>query len=186
MSADKGTPIESLETWLSGKPYWEQYVWKINLEKDSLTHEDVDRCYQYLSEHLGLIESLPGKKPAISFKNEIVVAPDGGGDTAKLKILEVKDFKEVNAISPDCSVKFGPNLTLVYGSNGSGKSGIGRLLCNACFSRGEREILPNVKAASILGPKAQATFVMDDGAGNVAEVAYTLGDNNDDLKHFYC
>ena len=184
MTADKGTPIESLESWLSGKPYWEQYVWKLNLEKDSLTDKDIDQCYQYLSEHLGLIGPLPSKKPAISFKNEIVVAPEPTDGALKLKILEVRDFGDVNAISPKCSIKFGPNLTLVYGGNGSGKSGVGRLLCNACFSRGEREILPNVKIGSTPAPAAKATFVVDYGAGNVAEIHYTLGDNNDDLKRF--
>lgn len=182
MRTNKATTPESLETWISGKPYWEQYVWKTNLEKDSLTDEDIDQCYEYLSEHLGLIPSLP-KKPDLSFKNKILVAPEEAG-TVKKKILEVKDFEDVNALSPDCSVKFGPNLTLVYGSNGSGKSGVGRLLCNACFSRGEREILPNVRTASMTGPEAKATFVMDDGAGNQSEIEYTLGDNNDDLKCF--
>lgn len=183
MQTDKGTPIESLETWLSAKPYWEQYVWKINFEKDSLTSEDIDQCYQYLSEHLGLIASLPGSKPAISFKNAMVAAPEITGNTAQLKILEVKAFEDVNALSPNCSVKFGPNLTLVYGGNASGKSGVGRLLCNACFSRGEREILPNARA-SMAESKAKATFVIDDGAGNISEVVYSLGDDNDDLKRF--
>jgi len=168
---EKDTSVESLETWLSSKPYWEQYVWKLNLEKDSLTDEDIDQCYQYLFEHLGLVDSSPNKS-AISFKNEIVVAPEAPISIAKKKIAEVKNFEDVNALSPDCSVKFGPNLTLVYGSNGSGKSGVGRLLCNACFSRGEREILPNVRTASIPGPEAKATFVMDDGAGNQSEKIY--------------
>lgn len=184
MNADQGTPVESLETWLSGKPYWEQYVWKLNLEKESLTDEDIDQCYQYLSEHLKLIDPLPGKKSPISFKNEIMVTPEKNDIPVKKKMIEVKNFEDVNALSPDCSVKFGPNLTLVYGSNGSGKSGVGRLLCNACFSRGEREILPNVRTASIPGPDAKATFVIDDGAGNLSEIAYSLGDNNDDLKCF--
>ncbi|MEE9200814.1 MAG: AAA family ATPase, partial [Candidatus Brocadiales bacterium] len=184
MSEETITQIESLKEWLSSKPYWERYVWKLNLEKDSLTDEDIDQCYQYLLECLDLIEPLPGKKPDISFKNEILVAPEETGDTAKIKILKVKNFKNVNAISVDCSVTFGPNLALVYGGTASGKSGVGRLLCNACFSRGEREILPNVREASIPGLEAKATFVIDYGAGNVAEVNYTLGDNNDDLKRF--
>ena len=184
MTTEKGTPAESLETWLSGKPYWEQYVWKLNLEKESLTDQDIDQCYEYLAEHLGLIDPLPGKKPPISFKHEIVATPEITDTTAKIKILEVKDFEDVNALSADCSVKFGPSLTLVYGSNGSGKSGVGRLLCNACFSRGEREILPNVRTASLPSPEAKATFVMDDGAGNLSEIEYSLGDNNNNLKRF--
>lgn len=184
MSTDKGTPVESLETWLTNKPYWEQYVWKLNLEKDSLTDEDIDLCYQYLSEQLGLIDPIPGHKPDISFKNEIITTPEATIGAEKKKITEVKNFEDVNALSSDCSLKFGPNLTLVYGSNGSGKSGVGRLLCNACFSRGEREILPNVRVASIPSPEAKATFVIDDGSGSLSEIKYSLGDNHDDLKCF--
>lgn len=183
MSTDNGTPIESLEAWLSAKPYWEQYVWKTNLEKDSVTDEDINQCYQYLSEYLGFIDTL-SNKPEITFKNGIVASPEATDGGVKKKILEVKNFQEVNALSTECSVKFGQNLTLVYGSNGSGKSGVGRLLCNACFSRGEREILPNVRNTSDSENEAKATFVIDDGAGNITEVEYTLGDDNDDLKHF--
>ena len=189
MSTDKGTPVESLETWLSSKPFWEKYVWKLNLENESLTDEDVDLCYKYLSEHLGLIDPIPGTKPEISFKNEIFTdttnAEDGSVSSAqKKKIVEVKDFSDVNAISGSCSIKFGSNLTLIYGGNGSGKSGVSRLLCNACFSRGEREILPNVKIASIPGPQAKATFVIDDGSGSTQDIEYSLGENIDDLKCF--
>lgn len=174
-------PIESLETWLSNKPYWEQYVWKLNFEKESLTDEDIEQCYQYLCEHLKLIDSLSANnKPIISFKHEAVSTPELIETTTKKKILEVKNFKNVNALSEDCSVKLGPNLTLIYGGNGSGKSGVGRLLCNACFSRGEREILPNVKTASQQKQEPKATFLMNDGT----EIEYTLGNEYDDLKCF--
>ena len=146
---------------MSTKPYWEQYIWKINLEKDSLTDEDIEQCYQYLCEHLGLIPSLQ-TKTEISFKNEIVIVQEAPLSTVKKKIVEVKNFENVNALSPDCSVKFGPQLTLVYGINGSGKSGVGRLLCNACFSREEREILPNVRTAFMPspGPKRHLSWMM--------------------------
>lgn len=177
------TQIESLETWLSKKPYWEQFVWKVNLEKDLLADEDIDQAYQYLSEHLGLIDA-PVKKPApISFKKEMLTTPEVVEAPAKIKIVEVKDFVNVNAISDDCSIKFGPDMTLIYGGNGSGKSGIGRLLCNACFSRGERNILPNVRNGSGSG-NAKATFVINDGSGELQEVEYEMGDDLDELGRF--
>jgi len=181
---EEGEPIESLEVWLSKKPYWEQYVWKINLDKELLTGDDVTQCYQYLCDYLGLIEPLAVEKTLISFKNEIVSTPDASNIAAKIQILEIKDFENVNAISSDCSIKFGPNLTLVYGENGSGKSGIGRLLCNACFSRGEREILPNVKVALVPDAVAKATFIAGDSNGNKADINYILGNSNDILKRF--
>jgi len=184
MSTEKNTPVESLEVWLTGKPYWEQYVWKINLEQVSLSAEDIERSYQYLLEHLGLISSPPETKPPISFKNGVVSIQETAISSSKIRIAEVKSFVDVNALSESCSVKFGPNLTLIYGGTGSGKSGVGRLLCNACFSRGEREILPNVRSASSSAPQAKATFVMVDSSGAPTEVEYLLGDNIDDLKRF--
>jgi hypothetical protein len=183
MGAD-GTPIESIENWLSNKPFWEQFVWKINLEKDSLTDEDIEQCYQYLSEHLGLIEPFTGKRSVISFKNEIISIQEDPVNVKKIKIREVKDFIDVNALSENCSIKVGPNLTLAYGGNGSGKSGIGRLLGNACFSRGEREILPNIRTSSIPAPLAKATFILEDSSGSLIDVKYSFGDNNDYLKRF--
>src|SRR5579864_7201926 len=176
MSGQKPPAVQSLEIWLSAKPYWEQYVWKLNLEKEALTEDDLNQCYAHLCEHLYLLPST-GKKLPISFKNQIALTQSKAGGLPKIKIREVKDFVDVNAIAPECSVKFGPNLTLIYGANGSGKSGVGRLLCNACFSRGDREILPNVKTSLSTQTDAKATFVLDDEAGISTEIQYTVGDN---------
>lgn len=178
------TPIESLDAWLSRMPFWEQYVWKINLEKDALTDEDIDRCYQYLSEHLGLLNRSSHETAPIRFKNEITIVPEPRVAASRIRMLEVKEFSDVNAISAGCSIKLGSHLTLIYGANASGKSGVGRLLCNACFSRGEREILPNVKTPELSDPKAKATFVIDDGFDEPKEINYSLGDNIDELKRF--
>ncbi|MGB2633599.1 MAG: AAA family ATPase [Candidatus Acidiferrum sp.] len=40
-------------------------------------------------------------------------------------------------------IRFGPQLTLLYGNNGAGKSGYARALGSAGFARGKREVLPN-------------------------------------------
>jgi hypothetical protein len=184
MSSEADTPVESLEIWLSNKPFWEQYVWKVNFEKDALTDEDLNVCYQFLLEHLGLVETPKRKPEPIDFRSGIRFLPEVTIANAKITVLEVRDFANVNALSEHCSIKFGSQLTLVYGSNASGKSGIGRLLCNACFSRGEREILPDVKSAAESPSKPRATFVIKDGWGNSNEINYSLGDNNDELKRF--
>lgn len=184
MDKEKDIPIESLESWLSNKPYWEQYVWKINLEKDSLTDDDINQCYRYLLEHLGLIDPLSEKKLSISFKNEVMLIPEEITITEKIQINEIKNFAYVNALSEDCSIKVGPKLTLVYGGNGSGKSGVGRLLGNACFSRGEREILPNITKTTPTELQAKATFVIEDNAGSLTEIEYSLGDTIENLKRF--
>lgn len=184
MEEEKGTPNESLESWLSSKPYWEQYVWKINLEKDSLTDDDIEQCYKYFSEYIRIIPPLSEEKPPISFKNEMTYLPENVTATEKIQLREVKNFVNVNALPLECSIKVGANLTLVYGGNGSGKSGIGRLLGNACFSRGEREILPNVSTETITGVRAKSTFLIGKSDGTQIEIQYSIGDNVDELKRF--
>ena len=184
MSANESKPVESLEAWLSGKPYWEQYVWKLNCEKVSLNEDDIDECYQYLSEYLGIVAATSIKKDSISFKNRTFVSLVDGTTPTKLRLVEIKDFSGVNAIPKDCSIRCGSNLTLVYGMNGSGKSGVSRLLCNACFSRGAREILPNVKDMVAQETKAGAKFIIDFGSETPVEITYALGTENKDLKRF--
>lgn len=44
---DKETPIESLETWLSNKPYWEQYVWKRKHDNEITDTFSVYFCIHY-------------------------------------------------------------------------------------------------------------------------------------------
>ena len=182
-------PIESLENWILKKPFWEQNVWKINLEKEYLTIEDINLCYKYLSEHLDLIDSTNQKPQTLSFKNNFysdneITVNNSDTNSLKKEILEIKNFSNVNAISDSCKIELNSKLTLVYGENGSGKSSISRLLCNACFSRGEREILPNLKIESSFTTEAKATFIIKDSSGLTEDIEYTLGDNIDDLKCF--
>src|ERR1700722_10761474 len=117
MSANESQPNQSLESWLSEKPYWEQYVWKLNCEKVSLSEGDIDECYKYLSDYLGFVSVTSVKKDPISFKDRTFVSSVDGTPPTKLRMIEIKEFNGVNALSKDCSIKCGPNLTLVYGTN---------------------------------------------------------------------
>lgn len=184
MTRAEETPIESLEAWLAGKPYWEQYVWKLNLEKDALSDADLDKCYEYLSDHLRLDKIASRARAAIVFRSEISTPQEIADRLEPIRLVELKDLKGVNAISAGCTITFGSHLTLIYGPNGSGKSGVGRLLCNACFSRGEREILPNVKNGAAQDTGATATFVVEDGPGKIREIHFNADDEIEDLKRF--
>ena len=50
----------------------------------------------------------------------------------------------VNALAPNQTLSFGPNVTVVYGQNTAGKSGYTRILKRACRSRFTEEILGDV------------------------------------------
>lgn len=74
----------------------------------------------------------------------------------------------VNALAAGETLTFGPKLTVVYGPNGTGKSGYARVLKAACFTRSkETEILGNVRLDKYKQPKPRATFTFDDDSSTM-------------------
>ncbi|HDU2647845.1 TPA: AAA family ATPase [Yersinia enterocolitica] len=63
-----------------------------------------------------------------------------------IKIKELSNLVHVNRIAPDQKIAFCDNgITIIYGMNGAGKSGYGRVLKHACRARDKGgAILPNV------------------------------------------
>ena len=65
----------------------------------------------------------------------------------------------VNALLPDQTLSFAPNgLTIVYGDNGSGKSGYARLIREAVTARVKRNLLGNVYRPERTAPTATFAF----------------------------
>jgi len=172
--------VDNFKTWLEGKPYWEKYLWQLHMTKDILDDEDIKKCYQYLLEDFGVVKETSGRL-AINFP-----ALDlNGADTPKVKstLDKIENLRNVNAIDDECILEFGKNLTIIYGDNGAGKSGIGRLLSNACLSRKPRKLLPNAKLVSYPTTKATADFYVSNATGSNV-IKYTLGQTHESLKAF--
>lgn len=86
-------------------------------------------------------------------------AVEGDDPDQTLLLHAIKNLTNVNALASGQEIKIGTNLSVVYGNNGSGKSGYVRILNNAFPSRGDKEILPNVFAAQNgQPPGCQFTF----------------------------
>ena len=71
----------------------------------------------------------------------------------------IKEIENVNALATGQAITINPNLTIIYGGNGTGKSGYVRLLNNAFNSRGDKNILSNVFSGVATGePTCKFTF----------------------------
>lgn len=79
------------------------------------------------------------------------------------------DLHGVNRLKSDTQLNVSEGLTLIYGENGSGKSGYTRLLNQAFVSRGDQEILGNVYAANPEPVSANFKFSID---GSIVELKY--------------
>lgn len=150
-------------SWAGSKlKYWE----KLALYKIMAGEPLDDEAYKDLLHDLLIDNRLipaEGNRPDISFK-----AFDKQTDPSAIptvQICEIKNLQNVNALVPDQCLPFGPALTVVFGANGSGKSGYVRILGCAGFIRGEVDIFPNINqpGCSTLTPVAEIEIESESG-----------------------
>lgn len=135
--------VESLETevkkFADGLPYWAKFLAEKILSGNAISDNDIDTSHSYLLEHLQLIEET--QKPEIEIDYN---AGNSGNYKADLLLTKLENVEGVNALTENQTIEFSPNLTIIYGANGSGKSGYVRLLKNVFYSKAPENILPNV------------------------------------------
>lgn len=164
--------------WLKGYDYWFQYSGNRLLEGENVSDALTDRTYQLFKEDFAL-KATEGEKAEIIF-NEI--ATDALAMTGNLQMQLIKEIENVNALATGQSIPINPNLTIIYGGNGAGKSGYVRLLNNAFSSRGDKQILPNVFSDSVIGePACKFTFQSE---STPYDLAYPLQKSNLEFSQY--
>ncbi len=134
-------------------PYWERFLSERILAGSEISIEDFENALQYFLEDGGLLE-VEDERPEIN----IVCKENTGAYKTDLNLTKISGVEGVNALVPGQILEFGNNLTIIYGSNGSGKSGYIRLLNNVFITKGEKTILPNIHDATPLAKKADFEF----------------------------
>ncbi|HUH59548.1 MAG TPA: chromosome segregation protein SMC, partial [Candidimonas sp.] len=78
--------------------------------------------------------------------------------TPPFRLRKLSQVVGVNAIRENACLDFGSvNLSVVFGMNGSGKSGYARLLKHTCGARHKLDLLPNVFGAAKVSPACEVT-----------------------------
>ncbi len=70
--------------------------------------------------------------------------PETSVANAPVSLESIFHHRGVNALAEGQTLRFAPNLTVVYGDNATGKTGYIRILKSACRARGQEKILGNV------------------------------------------
>jgi energy-coupling factor transporter ATP-binding protein EcfA2 len=140
-----------LTKWFSERPQWLQIAATLLLQKSELTDKDVSElailCQQEADRRL-LKTTCP--LPATVFSQ---------GAEGTLRLCSISDVEGVNALAPKKPLKFGEgNITVVYGNNGSGKSGYVRLLKHVCGARDTGTLHRNVYKPGSAVQKACISF----------------------------
>ena len=152
-----GTLATEVKKFAEGLPYWAKYLAKKVLSNNVISENDIDTSYSCLLEELGLIDNIENPEIVIKYN-----AVNSGNYKLDLLLLKLENVEGVNALTENQTIEFSPNLTILYGTNGSGKSGYIRLLKQVFYSKAPEEILPNVHIESEPKPiNAKFTFKSD-------------------------
>lgn len=126
-------------TWVDKLDFWEQAAFDLIVGGNEISDVDIDLLVQYLFEDHNL-NGKSGERPELKYKNFIVTS----GDDEIYQLKKITNLRNINALAPDQKLEFGSNLTAIFGATGSGKSGYARVLGSAGFTRGDKEIIPDI------------------------------------------
>lgn len=145
----------SVLAWATEQDLWKQEALRRVLQSEH-TADDIEAVRKALLAHVD--EESTTLKP-------LTLEDLGGGCGTEAidAINELKDVSRTNRLADGQVLKFGSTgMTVVYGHNGSGKSGYARVFKRACGARDSEKILPNVYAQAD-GIAAAATFTVSQG-----------------------
>lgn len=172
--------LQEIATWAIELPYWEQAALDKVLKRDRLVEKDYNELLQYILEDAQLVDkTLP--RQTLSFQRDLNNRPD---DKKPVLLTEILNLTNVNALVPGQRLTFSPQLTAIFGRNGSGKSGYARVLGCAGFTRGDKTVVPDVtKQLDVNGAmSAEIVLEMD---GKEKTVYYKVGGPCKELSSFY-
>lgn len=166
--------IDDVITWANALPAWQGDAVRRLLAtgEQPLSTQDYSEILALAKADLKLEPPQENLKPVSPVVGMFSGSP---ARTAAIKLLSIDDVRNVNIIKAGQTQPFAENeVTVVYGDNGSGKSGYSRVLKLACQARDKNEnILPDVFATEPTGTPTASLKIKQDGEPK--DIVWTQG-----------
>jgi len=135
------TLLQEILKWTESLPAWQSDAVARLLAKQALTPDDEADLFALLKSAHGIPD--PKARTPKPLTADQIPAPVTNSTHVELRAM--KNLRHVNAIAESQYLPFGATgLTVIYGDNGSGKSGYSRVLKRACRARDQMEAIhPN-------------------------------------------
>lgn len=133
--------LQEILTWTQGVPAWQSDAIARLWAKQTLTAGDQDDLFALLKLEHGIPDPKNRKHKPLTADQ----IPAQVQVTTHVELRAIKNMRHVNAIAENQYLPFSASgMTVIYGDNGSGKSGYSRVLKRACRARDQAEtIYPN-------------------------------------------
>ena len=164
--------LQEILEWTQGIPPWQSDAVARLLAKQTLTDNDLMDLYALLKAVHGIPDA-NDRKPKPLTADQI---PAPVKVSSYIELRAIKNLRHINAIAEGQYLPFSPKgMTVIYGGNGSGKSGYSRIFKRACRARDQVEAIhPNAYLPTGEDATAEATFeIVVDGIAQ--EVQWTHG-----------
>lgn len=159
--------ISEIVKWAEGLPEWQSDVLRRLFINGELSEAEKQEVIDIAKNSAGIVLK---PLPPVAVPFTAVHAPGQTTSTDVTYLKTIRDVKHVNALAGNQTITIGgKGITVIYGDNGSGKSGYSRLLKRACRARHTEEILPNVHEISSSACVSEATFDIQEGISGVEE-----------------
>jgi energy-coupling factor transporter ATP-binding protein EcfA2 len=167
---------QELERWSQGFANWQKLLLASAVRNGSIPSAAIDQAYAvFLAEH----QLAPAPDPAPDIPASITGREHVGSVRRLLK--RVYAPSGVNRLPHTSEISFASGLTVIYGANGVGKSGFARIMSNACFSRQQHPIYPDVFDANAPSlPTAMIDLIADDGT--ITGLSFDTTSEHSELK----
>lgn len=144
-------PIESdIVDWALARPAWQQEVLVALADGEVFDDARISELAERILQPDSAAPSQEAKK--LSIKSTLV---------EQVQLTQVANAHGVNALVEGQSLSFEPTgLTVIYGDNGSGKSGYARLIKSMVKARHAASVLPDVFRAEPGSPTAELTYAV--------------------------
>ncbi len=162
--------LQEILSWTKGLPEWQSDAVARLLAKSALTTDDSDDLFALLKATHGIPDP-KNRTPQPLTADQI---PAQVKSSMHVKLRAMKNLRNVNAIAENQCLSFSSDgLTVIYGDNGSGKSGYSRVLKRACRARDQADAIhPNFNLPPGKASAAEAVFeITVDGV--VQDVTWT-------------
>lgn len=142
--------LANILEWAADSPGWQRDALRRLATQTTLGPAELDE----------LVDICKGDSPAIPLETGHLRDPSR--DQGDVRLRRVRDVQHVNALAPNQRLTLRRvGLTIIYGDNGSGKSGYARILKKACRARmptRSEEILPDIYSPAPGTPSAMIEY----------------------------
>lgn len=151
--ATVGAVYRDLLEWSADLPRWQQELLRRVLLAEELSEADI---VELAKAAVADSEQQPASYRRLSETD----FPSIAAEEERRTLLGLRDLRNVNALRSGQTLAFGPQLTVVYGDNASGKSGYARVLKKVYRARVVEDILSNVRSETLSAERPSGTFVV--------------------------